>query len=377
MTHPLNVILVAGTRPNLIKIASLIEVLRRRPKSFTPRLVHTGQHYDDALSRVFFDELEIPRPDWNLDVGSSSHGQQTANIMLRLEPILLQEKPQALLVVGDVNSTIAAALAAVQLHIPVIHVEAGLRSFDRTMPEEVNRVVTDAISSLLLVSEPSGVENLAREGVDARRVHLVGNVMIDTLLRHRKKAETSTILSDLKLSSGEYAVLTLHRPSNVDNPATLLRVLEAVGQIGKELPVVLPIHPRTLARIRQLGPGRGVEATPGLRVVPPLGYLDFLRLQAEARMVLTDSGGIQEETTVLGVPCVTIRENTERPITLTAGTNVLVGTDPPRILAAARRVLRGEAKMPAGPPDLWDGRAAERIADILEGNCWSSLSAHR
>jgi UDP-N-acetylglucosamine 2-epimerase (non-hydrolysing) len=367
MAQPLKVILVAGTRPNFIKIAPLLEALRGRPASFAPFLVHTGQHYDDALSKVFFEELEIPRPDWNLGVGSGPQGQQTAQIMLQLEPLLADERPAAVIVVGDVNSTMAAALVAAKMTIPVVHVEAGLRSFDRTMPEELNRLVTDALSDLLFVSEPSGMENLSREGLDPRKVHLVGNVMIDTLRNHREKAERSKVLSVLGLVSRNYGVLTLHRPSNVDHPETLRRILVAVGAIGGELPMVLPLHPRTLDRISRLGLGPAIETTPGLRLVPPQGYLDFLKLQAEARLVLTDSGGVQEETTVLGVPCLTIRENTERPITLTQGTNVLVGTDPDRIVAAARRVLGGEARLQAGLPDLWDGRAAQRIAGVLEG----------
>jgi len=367
MSRPLKVLLVAGTRPNFIKIASLAKAFRRRPQSFVPLIVHTGQHYDEALSRVFFEDLGIPRPDWNLEVGSSSHTQQTANIMLRFEPILLAQRPEAIVVVGDVNSTIACALVAVKMEIPVVHVEAGLRSFDRKMPEELNRLLTDAISNLLFVSEPSGVENLAREGVDRHGVHFVGNVMIDTLLSHREKADASNVLATLGVEPRKYGVLTLHRPSNVDDAATMLRILKAVGEIGKDLPIVLPIHPRTVGRVAGLGLKAALEGTPGLRVVPPFGYLDFLKLQAEARLVLTDSGGVQEETTVLRVPCLTVRENTERPVTLTQGTNVLVGTQSERILQAAARVLRGDVKLPERPPDLWDGRAADRIADILEG----------
>ena len=365
MNHPLQLLLVAGTRPNFIKIASLIRALRERPRHFDPFILHTGQHYDDSLSSVFFDDLGIPRPDHNLDVGSGSHAQQTAEIMRRFEPVLIENDPDGVVVVGDVNSTIACALVASKLGIPVAHVEAGLRSFDRSMPEEINRTLTDAISELLFVSERSGLENLEREGVPREKVFFVGNVMIDTLLQHRQKAESSEIHRTLGLEARQYAVLTIHRPSNVDDAPTIRRILGAMSRIAREIPVVLPIHPRTLDRLVKLGLQEELEATAGLRTIPPLGYLDFLKLQADARLVLTDSGGIQEETTVLRVPCVTLRENTERPITISRGTNVLVGTDPERIVSEALRTLRGESPVPTEPPELWDGKAAGRIADVL------------
>lgn len=300
----------------------------------------------------------------NLEVGSGSHAVQTAQIMQRFEPVVLEHRPQWVLVVGDVNSTIACGLVAVKLGVKLAHVEAGLRSFDRDMPEEVNRVLTDAISDLLFVSEPSGIENLRREGVSDGRVHFVGNVMIDTLRASRDQAERSPVLEQLGLRKGEYNVVTLHRPSNVDDPATLGRIATAFEEIQKDLPIVFPMHPRTVANLEKLGLAGRFRAMAGLRIVEPLGYLDFMKLTANAAVVLTDSGGIQEETTILGVYCLTIRENTERPVTITQGTNQLVGTDPERIIAAYRR-CRATPLRSAPVPDKWDGKAAERIAAIL------------
>ncbi len=366
MTDPLEVLVVAGARPNFIKIASLVDALDAHPDRFAVSIVHTGQHYDETLSRVFFDELEIPRPDINLEVGSGSHARQTARIMTAFESVLEQRRPELVVVVGDVNSTVACALVATKLGVPVAHVEAGLRSFDRTMPEEINRVVTDAISDLLFVSEPSGMDNLAREGIPRERTHFVGNVMIDTLLKHRDRAAGSSILADLGLAGERYAVLTVHRPGNVDSAETFGRLVGAVVEIARDLPVIFPVHPRTLDRIRETGLRDGLESSRGLRTISPLGYLDFLALQSAAALVLTDSGGIQEETTALGVPCLTLRENTERPVTVTHGTNVLVGTDPGRIVSEATRALSGESKRPESPPQLWDGKAGHRIATILE-----------
>ena len=372
---------MAGARPNFMKIAPLMAAFGERPE-ITPLLVHTGQHYDRVMSDLFFRELGIPEPDLNLGVGSASHAVQTAEIMKAFEPIIVEEKPDAVLVVGDVNSTIACGLVAVKLGVKLIHVEAGLRSFDRTMPEEINRLLTDSISDLLFCSEPSGVENLRREGVAEEKIHLVGNVMIDTLLRNRDKAEASTILDTLHLNSGRpYAVVTLHRPSNVDDPVMLDRIMTVLEEIGREMPVVFPVHPRTRARlyggvttsksaILENGPDAVVEnanfkdLTPGLMLIDPLGYLDFLKLMAHARIVLTDSGGIQEETTILGTPCLTLRENTERPITVEMGTNRLVGSEPERIMRAYREVVGGEM-MSGGPPPLWDGQAAQRIAAVI------------
>jgi UDP-N-acetylglucosamine 2-epimerase (non-hydrolysing) len=318
------------------------------------------------MSRLFFEELDIPRPDINLDVGSGSHAAQTAMIMQRFEPVLLEHRPDAVLVVGDVNSTIACALVAAKLGVGVFHVEAGLRSFDRTMPEEINRVLTDAISDLLFVSEPSGIENLQREGIPDERVHFTGNVMIDTLERNRVRAESSRILSRMGLEAGSYCVLTLHRPANVDDPRVFGRLVDAFDQIQRDLPVIFPIHPRTRKSLQTAGLGPRFEQMKQFHLIDPVGYLDFLKLMASAAVVLTDSGGIQEETTILGIPCLTLRENTERPITLTQGTNQLVGLDPDRILTAYEAIRRSPPPA-AGRPDKWDGRAAERIAGIIAG----------
>jgi UDP-N-acetylglucosamine 2-epimerase (non-hydrolysing) len=354
----MKILAVVGARPNFMKIAPLLWELRRRP-GIKAYLVHTGQHYDERMSKLFFEELHIPRPDVDLEVGSASHAVQTAEVMKRFEPVLLQERPDVVVVVGDVNSTIACALTAVKLGVPVAHVEAGLRSFDRTMPEEINRVLTDAISDWLFVTERSGVQNLRREGVPDKKIHFVGNVMIDTLLACRDRSERSTVLEDLGVSDGAYAVLTLHRPANVDEPGVFAGLMGAVERLQRELPIVFPVHPRTRKALN------GHAGTmPRLRLTEPLGYLDFMKLVAHARLVLTDSGGIQEETTVLGVPCLTLRHNTERPVTVEQGTNVVVGMDPRRIIEAALEVLAAPTQ--AGRvPELWDGRAAARIVDVL------------
>lgn len=356
----IRVLLVAGARPNFMKIAPLLRELHARP-AFETCLVHTGQHYDAAMSEGFFRDLGIPEPDVNLGVGSGSHGAQTAQVLEKMEAILQERRPDAVVVVGDVNSTLAASLAAVKLGIPVAHVEAGLRSFDRTMPEEINRLLTDAISDWLFVTEPAGEENLRREGVPAERIHFSGNVMIDTLKAHLDRARSSDVLGRLGLEPGRYAVLTLHRPSNVDDEASLRRLFGVLEEIHAEIPVVFPVHPRTRASIARLLAGQ----PPRLTLTDPLGYLDFLRLMADARLVLTDSGGIQEETTVLGVPCLTLRQNTERPITLSQGTNVLVGTDPATIRMEVRKILDGDARR-GRVPERWDGQAAARIADVLQ-----------
>jgi len=355
----MKIVAVVGARPNFMKIAPIMWEVGRRG-GVDAHLVHTGQHYDERMSRLFFEELKIPKPDVDLGVGSGSHAVQTAEVMKRFEPILLEQKPDAVVVVGDVNSTIACALTAAKLGVPVAHVEAGLRSFDRTMPEEINRVLTDAISDWLFVSEPSGVANLRREGVADERVFFVGNVMIDTLLACRELSRRSTVLREMGLEGRPYAVLTLHRPANVDDPAVLGGILRAVDRLQRELPIVFPVHPRTRKALQ----GHDLAAMPGLRLAEPLGYLDFMRLVADARLVLTDSGGIQEETTVLGVPCLTLRNNTERPATIDQGTNTLVGLDPERIIAAGLHALSATpASRPA--PELWDGRAAGRILDLL------------
>jgi len=360
--RPLRIVHVVGARPNFMKIAPVLEACGRRPR-LQSTLVHTGQHYAEKMSRLFFEELSIPRPDVDLEVGSGSQAAQTALILQRIEPLLVERRPDVVLVVGDVNSTVACGLAAVKLGIRLAHVEAGLRSFDRSMPEEINRLVTDAISDLLFVTEQSGLDNLAREGVAPEKVHFVGNVMIDTLVKHRASAERSGILERLRLVSGGYAVLTLHRPANVDDAATFSRLLEPIAELSREVPVVFPVHPRTRAALAAVSSAWPVGAD--VRPIEPLGYLDFLKLTSDARLVLTDSGGIQEETTILGVPCVTLRDNTERPVTITHGTNVLAGTDGPGIRDAIARARAGRAA-PASPPPLWDGRAAERIADVLE-----------
>lgn len=364
---------VVGARPNFMKIAPLVEEFNKN-SDIEHCLVHSGQHYDELLSGNFFTDLGIPEPDVNLQIGSGSHAVQTAEVMKRIEPVLLDYKPQMVLVVGDVNSTIAAALTAVKLGIGVAHVEAGLRSFDMTMPEEINRKLTDTISSLLFVTEESGVVNLKREGVAAEKIFLVGNVMIDCLLRHRKLAARSSILDELGMrlnGSGcrPYGVLTLHRPSNVDEPKTLEGILGALKILAAEMPVFFPVHPRTRNNIESFGllpylanAGRGERV--GIVPLDPLGYLDFLSLNSNARIVMTDSGGVQEETTVLGVPCLTLRENTERPATVEHGTNQVVGVHPDRILAAAQTVLRNPVGEFRTPP-LWDGKAAPRIIEVL------------
>jgi UDP-N-acetylglucosamine 2-epimerase (non-hydrolysing) len=358
---------VAGARPNFMKIAPLMRVLTSRPDRFEPILVHTGQHYDEAMSESFFRDLGIPEPDVNLGVGSGSHAEQTAHVLVKIEQLLLERRPHGVLVVGDVNSTLAATIAAVKLHIPVAHVEAGLRSGDRDMPEEVNRLMTDSVSHWLFTTEPEGNANLRREGVSEDKIHYVGNVMIDTLLANRERALELDTLERLGLERGRYAVLTLHRPSNVDSPDQLRQLFAVLERLNKDVPVVFPVHPRTANVIAEhLG---GQE--PELRMTAPLGYLDFLHLLTQSQMVLTDSGGIQEETTALGVPCLTLRDSTERPITVTEGTNKIVGTDPAAIEAAIKNL---RAHPPTGRrPELWDGHAAERIVDILERDLRSEV----
>jgi UDP-N-acetylglucosamine 2-epimerase (non-hydrolysing) len=365
--NTLKILAVAGARPNFMKIAPLMRELGRRER-FEVYLVHTGQHYDAAMSESFFRDLGIPEPDVNLGVGSGSHGEQTGEVLIKIEKILMEQQPDAVLVVGDVNSTLAATIAAVKLHIPVGHVEAGLRSGDRKMPEEINRLMTDAVSTWLFTTEESGNHNLEREGVDSARIHFVGNVMIDTLFDSREKASSLDTLDRLGLEAGEYALLTLHRPSNVDDPARLASLFDALEEIHRSVPIIFPVHPRTSAAIEELLGGR----KPGLQLTEPQGYLDFLRLMIDCRFVLTDSGGIQEETTALGKPCFTMRDSTERPITVTHGSNTMVGSDPKTILAEVRKLLTGGGK--AGRvPELWDGQAAGRIADVLEHD----LEKHR
>lgn len=350
-----------------MKVAPLLRAAAGRPGIET-LLIHTGQHYDASMSDAFFRDLGMPEPDVNLGVGSGSHAAQTSDVLRGIEPVLIDWKPDAVIVVGDVNSTLAATIAAVKLGIPVAHVEAGLRSFDRTMPEEINRILTDAVSHWLFTSEPAGRANLRREGIPDERIHFVGNVMIDTLLANVETARAEDPAGRLGLQTGAYGVLTLHRPSNVDDPKRLARLFDALEQIHERLPLVFPVHPRTRAAIETRLDGRA----PRLKLIEPLGYREFLGLMAGARMILTDSGGIQEETTALGIPCITMRDNTERPITVEQGTNRLVGSDPAAILAAVYHVLDGEEK-PARVPELWDGKAAQRIVAILERD----LSGHQ
>ena len=358
----LDVLAVAGCRPNFVKLAPLIRAMDRRP-SLRPLLVHTGQHYDHALSDVFFRDLDLPEPDVHLGVGSGSQAVQTARVLEGMERVLLDRTPDLVLVVGDVNSTVAAALAAVKLGIPVAHVEAGLRSFDREMPEEVNRMVTDSLSSFLFVSEPSGVENLRREGADQAEIHLVGNVMVDALLINLEKISSSGVLERWGLEPGTYGVLTLHRPDNVDDREVAAGVVAGLLEVQRELPLIFPVHPRTRERFERMGLWDELDRAAGLLPVEPLGYLDFLGLVRHAALVLTDSGGLQEETTALGVPCLTLRHGTERPATVSEGTNRIVGKDPERIATSAREALANGSSGRA--PDLWDGKASERIVDVL------------
>jgi UDP-N-acetylglucosamine 2-epimerase (non-hydrolysing) len=399
----MKILIVVGARPNFMKAAPLIAAIREHNKKLPAGaekieaiLVHTGQHYDSAMSDSFFADLELPKPDMHLGIGSGSHAVQTAEIMRRFEEVLLQEKPEAMIVVGDVNSTLACALVASKISMdskgtrPLIaHVEAGLRSFDREMPEEINRVLTDHISDLLFVTEESGIQNLRREGVADEKVHFVGNTMIDSLLAFQNKADKSNILADLGLTTlsrgqgasdgaSRYALLTLHRPSNVDNRDTFLNILEGIEELSRSCPIVFSAHPRTKKRITEFGlehffefgdePQSGAskdsnEHAKRIRLLDPLGYIDFLCLMKHASIVITDSGGIQEETTCLGVPCVTVRENTERPVTLTCGTNTIAGTRSENIREAIK--AKGGKRMNARVPEKWDGMAGTRIVKVI------------
>jgi UDP-N-acetylglucosamine 2-epimerase (non-hydrolysing) len=361
----LKVINVVGARPNFMKVAPIVAAMKKRQHEFLPRVLHTGQHYDASMSDAFFTDLDLPQPDIHLGVGSGSHAVQTAAIMERFEPVVLKERPDWVLVVGDVNSTIACALVCVKLGIRVAHVEAGLRSRDRTMPEEINRLLTDQIADLLFTPSADADQNLLAEGIPHERISLVGNIMIDSLFTNLDRARGSSIKSKMKLAERQYAVLTLHRPSNVDNRQTFERILLALEAIADRLPIVFPVHPRTRKTITQFGLDDRIASSPNIRLIEPLGYLDFLNLYSTARLVLTDSGGIQEETTVLGIPCLTLRENTERPITVEMGTNVVVGTNTDKIVSEASAILNGGgAKEPRQPP-LWDGHTADRILDVL------------
>jgi UDP-N-acetylglucosamine 2-epimerase (non-hydrolysing) len=365
---PHHVVVVVGARPNFMKAAPILAALEKFP-ALKVTLVHTGQHYSPELSDVFFRELDIRAPDVSLEVGSGSHGRQTARILERFEDFLVERReqgdsPRRVVVAGDVNSTLACALAAAKLGVPVAHVEAGLRSFDRTMPEEINRVVTDAISDLLLVSEPAGVENLKREGIAPERIHLVGNVMIDTLRRQLERARRLETLDELGVRPSGYGVVTLHRPSNVDDTGTLRRILETLAEISRRVRLLFAVHPRTAARLDDAGLTSLLNDSLGLKCLPPLPYVPFLCLTSQAMFVISDSGGLQEESTALGIPCLTLRENTERPVTVTEGTSTLVGGDMDLLRRLVTDVLEGRYKTGKCPAS-WDGRAAERIAEIL------------
>lgn len=359
----LKIVNVVGGRPNFVKIAPILEAMAEVP-AIVPSLVHTGQHYDQEMSRVFFEDLKIPEPDFFLGVGSGTHAQQTARVMLEFEKVLEQERPDLVVVVGDVNSTLACALVAAKLLIPVAHVESGLRSFDRTMPEEINRILTDHLSDYLFTPSEDANENLLREGIAAVNIHLAGNVMIDTLKRYEGVARAKRAAETLGLSPRGYAVLTLHRPSNVDDPKTFAGLLDGLEGILPRLPIVFPIHPRSRRRLLEFGLDARIGSLRNLQLCDPVGYLTFLSLMLDSRFVMTDSGGIQEETTALGIPCLTLRENTERPVTVRMGTNVVVGTRPERIVAEVRRILEEDRRNGETPP-LWDGHTAPRIVEVL------------
>jgi UDP-N-acetylglucosamine 2-epimerase (non-hydrolysing) len=360
----LKIINVVGARPNFMKVAPIVAAMKRREREFAPLLVHTGQHYDADMSDAFFRDLDLPAPEIHLEVGSAPRDEQLAAVEARFVPVLLKEKPDWEIVVGDVNSTLACARAAKKLGIKVAHVEAGLRSYDWSMPEEANRVETDGIADLLFTPSSDADDNLRTEGIAAERIRFVGNVMIDSLFEHLERSRLSPIKQQLGLTEESYAVITLHRPANVDDPVVFGRILAALETITEQLPVVFPVHPRTRKTIAGLGLQDRIEKMKGLRLIEPLGYLDFLSLYSGSRLVLTDSGGIQEETTVLGIPCLTLRENTERPITVTMGTNKIVGTDTARIIAAASAALAETPREPVSIP-LWDGHTAERILAAL------------
>lgn len=370
----MKIVNVVGARPNFMKIAPIMRAIDKYNQSnsskIEPILIHTGQHYDYEMSKVFFKDLELPEPDIYLGVGSGTHSEQTGKVMIEFEKVLVKEKPDLVVVVGDVNSTLACALSTVKLHIPVAHVEAGLRSFDRSMPEEINRLLTDAISEFLFTPSSDADENLRNEGISNEKIFQVGDVMVDSLFLNLAKAKDSSILKDLNLSS-DYTVITLHRPSNVDDRDNFLNILEALKIISKRIPVIFPIHPRTKKQVEFFNLQNCFEDIPtndpGIYSIEPLGYLDFLSLMMKAKFIMTDSGGVQKETTVLGIPCLTLRDTTEWPLTLTEGTNTLVWNDPRRITEEAFKILDGQSKN-GNCPRLWDGRAAERIVEILWSN---------
>jgi UDP-N-acetylglucosamine 2-epimerase (non-hydrolysing) len=361
----MHILHVVGARPNFMKAAPVLRALRAYD-GVRQTLVHTGQHYDANMSEIFFQELEIPEPDINLGVGSGSHAQQTAQILTQFEPLVQSYKPDLVLVYGDINSTMAAALVCAKLLIPVGHVEAGLRSFDRTMPEEINRLITDQIADLLFTPSLDGDENLLREGVAADKIHRVGNVMIDSLVRLISVAQQSSVVADLNVQPYSYGLVTLHRPSNVDDPTMLASIMDTLHEISRELVLIFSVHPRTR---QQLEPPNTNHQGSRVRMLDPLSYIDFLALQRSAKLVITDSGGIQEETTYLGVPCLTVRKNTERPVTVTSGTNILIGDNMGRLKKEVARILAGRPKQGKVPP-MWDGHAADRIAAVIASK-WS------
>ena len=356
---------VVGARPNFMKIAPIQREMAKN-SNIQPILLHTGQHYDERMSRLFFDDLKLPKPDIYLNIGSESHAVQTAKIMIEFEKVVMQENPDLVIVVGDVNSTMACSIVASKFNIKIAHVEAGLRSFDRTMPEEINRLVTDAISDMLFVTEQSGLDNLKNEGIDDAKVHFVGHVMIDSLIHFTEEAKKSEIKTTLNVDDNKYALVTLHRPSNVDNNENFIKLLNAFEVIEKEIKILFPIHPRSKKMISEFGLQKQIENMKNLVLMEPLGYLDFMNLLHSAKFVLTDSGGIQEETTYLGVPCLTMRENTERPVTVELGTNTIVGSNTDLIISEAEKILSGNNK-PGQIPPLWDGKAAERIIEKING----------
>jgi UDP-N-acetylglucosamine 2-epimerase (non-hydrolysing) len=361
---------IVGARPNFMKIAPIIEAMNRRRDRIDQVLVHTGQHYDEKMSKAFFEDLGMPRPDIDLGVGSGTHAEQTGRVMVEFEKVCVKERPDLVVVVGDVNSTMACAITAKKLGIKVAHVEAGLRSRDMSMPEEINRLCTDVLCDYLFTTDHFANENLKREGIPDEKIFFVGNVMIDTLMKHKKAAARLNLADRIGLEPEKYATLTLHRPSNVDDKDTLQGILEALSQIAKELPIVFPIHPRTKKMADLFGLSyyfSNGSKVKGIWTTDPLGYLEFLHLNMRAKMVLTDSGGLQEETTVLCIPCITMRENTERPITCEIGTNVIVGNKPDNILAAAKKILNG-SNISGKVPEKWDGKAAERIVECLLAN---------
>ena len=356
------VISVVGARPNFIKIAPIHKAFQKYSDDIQHLICHTGQHFDNKMSKVFFDELQMPKPDYYLGIGGGSHAQQTARIMVEFEKILLDEKPDLIIVPGDVNSTIAASLVAAKLHIPIAHVESGLRSFDRKMPEEINRVLTDHISDYLFVTEKSGLENLQIEGIDSSKVYFTGNVMIDSLVNFLPHINKSEILKELGLTKGTYVLATFHRPSNVDEQVSLSKLIDAVNRISTSRKVVFPIHPRTMNNLKKYR--LSDKLNDNIIVLEPIGYIDFLSLTKNAELVVTDSGGIQEETTFLGVQCITVRDNTERPSTSEIGTNHMIGTDFDKVVEASKEILSGKIKK-GKVPELWDGKASDRITEII------------